>query len=458
MKKEIRKQKRRIYISSLFITAGMTQILWMFNNFFISFLWGLSSLIYAAILFGITYIPLRKYRLSLTEMSEQTYDGDERSFIRKMADRYTKRRLNGIAILFCVTFVFIFSELSFFIFGNSKFSEFIENFYKNIIVIEIPVYLCIKNRMCFILFQSISGHPDKKDYKKHIIGITAFSTAFWMCVTAVTFIFRDTFEYPGNNFLMAAILFMLLIFTYNLTLRKKITDVNIVVNKPRIAVFTSVILVVAAFSAMQRETWYTQSYINSVPVVEHNEHKIEYDEESGVYTITSSTDDFKILHLTDIHIGGSLYSYRKDLKALKACYAEIEYTHPDFVIVTGDLSFPLGIMSLSFNNTAPVGQFAAFMRNVDIPWAFTYGNHDTESLASAGKKELNEIYKELSYKTSGKLLYPYVQPDITGRNNQLIELKNSDGTLNTGLFLIDSNAYTGEGINVYDYIHDDQVE
>ena len=30
--------------------------------------------------------------------------------------------------------------------------------------------------------------------------------------------------------------------------------------------------------------------------------------------------------------------------------------------------------------------------------------------------------------------------------------------VNTALFLIDSNAYTGNGLNEYDYIHDDQVE
>ena len=126
--------------------------------------------------------------------------------------------------------------------------------------------------------------------------------------------------------------------------------------------------------------------------------------------------------------------------------------------MTGDMCFPLGIMSMSFNNTSAVHQFAAFMRNTGIPWCFTYGNHDTESLASAGKQELNDVYMSLSYKTSKTLLYPYIQPDIMGRNNQLIEVRNSDGTLNTALFLIDSNAYTGEGINVYDYIHDDQVE
>ena len=122
------------------------------------------------------------------------------------------------------------------------------------------------------------------------------------------------------------------------------------------------------------------------------------------------------------------------------------------------MCFPMGIMSLSLNNSAPVQQFAAFMRNTGIPLAFTYGNHDTESMSTLNKTELNEVYKSLSYKTSGNLLYPYIQPDIMGRNNQLIEIRNADGSLNTGLFMIDSNAYTGEGLNEYDYIHDDQVD
>ena len=146
-----------------------------------------------------------------------------------------------------------------------------------------------------------------------------------------------------------------------------------------------------------------------------------------------------------------------DLKALKAIYTLLEHTKPDLVIVTGDLTFPVGVSSFSFNNTAPVQQFAAFMRNTGIPWAFTYGNHDTESYAATSKYGLNELYKTISWNTSRTLLYPYLQPDITGRNNQLIELRNRDGSLNQAIFLIDSNAYTGEGLNKYDYIHDDQV-
>ncbi len=103
-------------------------------------------------------------------------------------------------------------------------------------------------------------------------------------------------------------------------------------------------------------------------------------------------------------------------------------------------------------------QFASFMRNLGIPWAFTYGNHDTESLANGSVSEMDTLFQALSFKTSGNLLYPYIQPDITGRNNQLIEIRNADGSLNQALFLLDSNDYIDGVMNQYDYIHDDEVQ
>ncbi|MBR6015024.1 MAG: metallophosphoesterase, partial [Firmicutes bacterium] len=339
-----------------------------------------------------------------------------------------------------------------------KLEETLEDAINSIIVLEIPLFLLIKNAIFSNLILNLTGTPPKEDVRKHALGIAIFSAAFWVLTIIATFIFKEKLDYPGNVILTAAGIFAIIILIYNLTLRKKITHKNIVLNLRRVIAFALAILLIVGFNFMRRDTWYTQWYINTVPVVAHSDDKIEYNEESGVYTITAAEDDFKILHLTDIHLGGSLFSYTKDLRALQACYAEIEYTHPDLVVVTGDMAFPMGIMSLSLNNTAPVGQFAAFMRNLDIPWAFTYGNHDTESMASAGTSELNDVYKALSYKTSGTLLYPYVQPEITGRNNQVIEVRNADGSLNTALFLIDSNSYTGAGLNDYDYIHDDQVE
>ena len=218
------------------------------------------------------------------------------------------------------------------------------------------------------------------------------------------------------------------------------------------------LLVVFGYSYMAKEFWFTQPYINSVAYIYDGESRITYNDETAVYTITKTSGDFRILQLTDIHIGGSLLSYDKDDKALKAVIELLNQTCPDLVIVTGDLSYPVGISSFSFNNTAAVQQFAALMRNTGIPWAFTYGNHDTEAMASTTQESLNELYKSLSWKTSRTLMYPYSQPDISGRNNQLIELRNPDGTLNQAIFLLDSNAYIGKGFDRYDYIHDDQTE
>ena len=166
----------------------------------------------------------------------------------------------------------------------------------------------------------------------------------------------------------------------------------------------------------------------------------------------------KILQLTDIHLGGSLLSYSTDINALETVYTLIEDTTPDMIIVTGDFVFPLGIQSYSFNNYTPMMQFASFMRNIGIPWAFVYGNHDTEFVASHSEEELNQLFMKLSYETTHTLMYPNVQPEITGRSNQVILVKNGDDTINQAVYLLDSNSYTSVKINDYDYIHDDQVK
>jgi hypothetical protein len=160
----------------------------------------------------------------------------------------------------------------------------------------------------------------------------------------------------------------------------------------------------------------------------------------------------------DIHLGGSIISYKKDIKALKAVYTLIEHEKPDLVVVTGDMVFPLGIMSFSLNNYTPMMQFASFMRNIGIPWAFTYGNHDTERIATSSDKEISALLDQFSYQKTGSLLYPEVIPQITGRSNQVILIENSDKTLRQALYFIDSNSYASNVINDYDYIHNDQVQ
>ena len=458
VKKELRQQRWRAYLISLLLAFTLSELVWTVYNAFCGnwefyFTLGLCALF----LFG-AFLLFKRFRSTEKQHSEEQVDVETYQFLRSRSDIFTKRLLNSIALFFGALAMFIGSELSFYVFGNSKSAELVENIFANLIFVQAPLFLLVKNTLMTKVLQNRIGLPEHKRFLSHANGITIFSLVYWIAVTAATILLREYILYPANIFLAAGVLFALIILLYDLTLRKRVTYRNIVFNKARFALILAVIVLGGGFAVMSRDTFYTQPYINSLPVVEHTEDHIEYDEKTGVYTIISAEEDFKILHLTDIHLGGSLFSYRQDHKALAACYALIENTHPDLVIVTGDLCFPLGIMSMSFNNSAPVYQFAAFMRNLGIPWAYTYGNHDTESLASLNKEELNNVFMTLSYKTSGTLLYPYIQPEIKGRNNQLIELRNSDGSLNTALFLIDSNAYTGEGINVYDYIHDDQVD
>jgi len=224
------------------------------------------------------------------------------------------------------------------------------------------------------------------------------------------------------------------------------------------AAFVTVLLMILSLAVMRNGSWLLQPYISTIPAVEHSHHPISYDKVTGVYSIETGEEDFRILQLTDIHLGGSIVSVGKDRAALEAVYTLVKDTKPDFIIITGDSVFPLGIMSFSLNNYVPMVQLASFMRNLGIPWAITFGNHDTENVATNSATEISEVFDQFSFSKTNSLLYPETQPAISGRSNQMILLNNPDGSIRQALFLIDSNDYRTNAINDYDYIHDDQVE
>ena len=443
-------QRRLAYFIAFALTCIAVNL---FEGAFLHWANILSALIWGAAAFW----GLRSYHKHYQASQGLKYNKDAYRLLCELSDIYTKRTLNGIFICFATIPLFAAVLLPALL-GNTKAGELLTVIYSNQILIEIPLILCMKNILCLGAIKHRLRSAKDKTLHKHILSVALFSLSFWVVSVVLFAVFSSVIAYPFNIVTGMFLIYLVLIAVYNLGVRKKITFRNIVVNKKRVAAFTVAALLISGYGYMQRDTWYTQPYINSISRIETANNKIEYDERTGVYTITAENKDFKILQITDVHLGGSLFSYTKDIKALKATYALIEHSKPDLVIVTGDLTFPMGLFSFSLNNFAPVNQFAAFMRNIGIPWAFTYGNHDTEKVATHSRAELNDVYKSLSYKTSGTLLYPYIQPDITGRSNQLIEIRNADGRLNHALFLIDSNDYTGEGINVYDYIHDDQVD
>ena len=117
-----------------------------------------------------------------------------------------------------------------------------------------------------------------------------------------------------------------------------------------LAVVLVIAVVAGGYTFLSRDIWLTQPYINSIPNIYDGKSDISYDDETGIYTITKPAGDFKILQLTDIHLGGGVLSYDKDMKALEAVYELLDRTRPDLVIVTGDLVFrgrsPMGTMIL----------------------------------------------------------------------------------------------------------------
>ncbi|WP_167956159.1 metallophosphoesterase family protein [Anaerosporobacter faecicola] len=328
------------------------------------------------------------------------------------------------------------------------------------LIVKAGLLYLVQKKLMFVLDNTIEDEEDldfKKLKKNTVIKLAIVQVAI-LIVGIIMGVQAGSLSIFIQSFLLLEILLLLYILLANpfgkwhyLRKMKK--------GRKWVACLLSLCLVIGLVSIMRLGSWYIQPYIATIPSVATRELAITYNEETGVYTIQNpDKGDFKILQITDVHLGGSLLSYRKDMKALEAVYELIDYAKPDFVVVTGDFVFPLGFESYSFNNYTPIMQFASFMRNIGVPWAFTYGNHDTEFVASHTAEEVNDLFASFSFENTKNLLYTTKQPEITGRSNQLIEIRNADGTLNQAVFLIDSNSYASKKFNDYDYIHDDQVQ
>ena len=374
---------------------------------------------------------------------------------KRLFDRYTRRSINWLFVAFWdVLGGTALGLITLFV--NSRAGEVASSLVGKMFFHGVIAFFLVRNLLIVQHLDRCHTYEKYRQFRKEFRLVLISSSIYWVVAIGLYLLFETVFVLNLSAFVTG--LFVLGVVVYNFTRINFFTYFRRQYNRVVIIVLLLIVVVCGGYTLLSRDIWLTQPYINSVPYIYEGKCEISYDEAGGVYTVTKAEGEIRILQITDIHLGGGVLSFDKDLMALKAVFDLLEATKPDLVVVTGDLCFPVGLSSFSFNNSAPVQQFAAFMRNTGIPWAFTYGNHDTESYAIYDTTTLNEIYKSLSWKTSRTLMYPYVQPDITGRNNQVIDIRNQDGSLYYSLYLIDSNAYTGEGLNKYDFIHDDQVE
>lgn len=181
-------------------------------------------------------------------------------------------------------------------------------------------------------------------------------------------------------------------------------------------------------------------------------------DESGSWTFTSD-EEFNVMQLTDIHIGGGFLSAAKDKSALLTVATMIKEAQPDLVVVTGDIAFPVPYAAGTFNNKSGAKIFASLMESLGVYWTVVFGNHDTESYSYFGRETMSEFYSDPDYKYC---LYSAGPEEVDGYGNYVIKVKNSDGIITQGLICMDSHSYTdGDYLGImwkYDNLHENQIE
>lgn len=169
--------------------------------------------------------------------------------------------------------------------------------------------------------------------------------------------------------------------------------------------------------------------------------------------------ELKIMQLTDVHIGAGFMSEKKDAMAINAVASMITAEKPDFVVVTGDIAYPVPFQAGTMNNKNPALLFAQLMESLGVYWIPVYGNHDTELYSYYSREDISEIYESDAYP---HCLFQRGPDNVDGCGNSVILVKNADGVITRSLFFLDSHSYTdGDFLGVqwkYDNIHANQVE
>lgn len=185
---------------------------------------------------------------------------------------------------------------------------------------------------------------------------------------------------------------------------------------------------------------------------------VPVEDENGYWTFTTDRD-FKVVQLTDVHIGAGFMSHGKDLKALNAVAAMVTAEKPDLVIVTGDIAYPVPPQAGTDDNLASAKMFANLMEKLGVYWTVTFGNHDTEIYSDYDRAEIADFYENGGFRYC---LFKSGPEDVDGYGNNIINIKNSKGEITQSIFTFDSHSYLRHDIlgfgHGYENIRESQVE
>lgn len=389
----------------------------------------------------------RKYKKEIkseNEVSEYYYDFFKNNYIRG----------NKFWITYLIFFILVLLLLSF-------VNEYI------VMLLEIAIVDLVIRKAILIKefnklnFKVVDGKLKEKSKKEKIKSFLIYILVYILVTSIITVAFCVFTNAWYSWFIIGVLALIILIIKFiinspsNKYYEIKKSMFSIKVYNLLAILFVLVLIYITMIVGVYFLKW----YIEDTKSVDVNEHKIVF--EDNMYKIYKDENDFKILQLSDLHIGGSFITYKKDLKALESIKNLVIYTNPDLIIITGDLIYPTPIQSFYLNNQTALFQLIAFFNNLNVPWTFVYGNHETEDYALRNADELYakviSANDNLAQKYN-KLLYYNYDNNISGRSNMIFEIINPDNTINQVLYLIDSGDYYSNVLNDYDYIRDDQVE
>ena len=203
-----------------------------------------------------------------------------------------------------------------------------------------------------------------------------------------------------------------------------------------------------------------RSYIRSIGRCEYTNQIVPYKDTEGYYTLRSD-EDINIMVISDIHIGGGLFSIKKDRKTIYEVMTMVKAEKPDLVILAGDMTFavpgPLFNGGGTFNNKMVASNVMYMFKTLGVYYTVAFGNHDTEAFDFYDRDRIGKEYSKADYCIFESNFDGY------GVTNQCILLKDNDGKIKKVLMVIDSNDYVDTSLSasinwLYDTIHDEQVE
>lgn len=191
-------------------------------------------------------------------------------------------------------------------------------------------------------------------------------------------------------------------------------------------------------------------------------------DEDGYYKFTTD-DDFYIMHLTDIHIGGGFWTYKKDKKTIYEVMTMLQSDKPDLVILGGDNVFavpgPMFNGGNTLNNKMAARTVIEIFNHAEVYFSTVFGNHDTEAFDYFDRQSVANLYMKDKFK------YCIFHENFTDKDaktvpsvtNQFIKICDSTGNIRKLILLIDTNAYIDTSIKasmdwLYDTIHPAQIE